>query len=399
MSVIDDTTAAGLDGIDPLRVVDPHVYLNEAVFLAEQEHIFARTWTFVCHESELAQSGSFVTADVAESPILVARNQAGELRAFHNACRHRGAQITTDEAGVCRQFRCSYHWWVYDLDGTLVGVPGAEAYDYDNSGFDKERLGLVPVRVDASHGLVFVCLDPDVPPLSDFLGTSEDVLRRVLGGGEYEVIKHVKYPLHANWKLFPENSRDGYHVPFVHPFFRQASPPRHYSLLSNGHAVQYLGVDQGDMPDDLFNRLRAHTLPGLEPNEGLALQIWPHLLVFVRNNFVLIESVHPVSAGETAMESRVLGVAGDDPEVTEERLFAWETWANSQNRNEDVPIIEQQQRGLRSRGLPLVLINRGSDNPEGVRGDDNRLRHFWAKWREEVGTDLNSLEPSFRPAL
>lgn len=399
MTVTDSPTTAGAAGIDPLRTVDPRVYLDGAVFAAEQERIFARTWTFVCHTSELAEPGSFVTADVADSPILVARNQAGELRAFYNACRHRGAQITTDEAGQCRQFRCPYHWWVYDLDGALVGLPGAEAYDYENSGFDKDRLGLVPVRVDESYGLVFVCLASTAEPLSDFLGTSVDVLRHILGEGDYEVIKHVKYPLHANWKLFPENSRDGYHVPFVHPFFRQASPPRNYSLLSNGHAVQYLGVDQGDMPDDLFARLQAHTLPGLEPNEGLALQIWPHLLVFVRNNFVLLESVHPVSAGETAMESRVVGVVGDPSEVTEERLFAWETWANSQNRNEDVPIIEQQQRGLRSRGLPLVLINRGSDNPEGVRGDDNRLRHFWAKWRAELGTDVNSLDASFRPAL
>ncbi len=393
-----DRTSSTAPSIDPLRVVDRMVYSEPAVYEAEQELIFAKTWIFACHRSEISDVGSFFTLDVAGSPIVVVHGQDGEIRAFYNTCRHRGAMVVDEEHGQCRQFRCPYHWWVYDLDGALIGVPAQEAYDYDNSGFDKAQLGLVPVRVEQSHGFVFVCLEEDEPSLSVFLGDAANVLS-LFGDAEYEVIKQTRYPMRANWKLYPENSRDGYHVPFVHGLFRTASPPRPYALLDNGHAVQYLAIEQGNFDDAIWTKLRANTLPGLAEGEGFVLLIWPHLLVLVRNNFVMVESVHPISSTETAMQGRVLGLKGDSAEIRDERIFAWETWADTPNIAEDIPVIERQQNGLRSRGVPLILINRGSDNPEGMRGDDNRVRQFWAAWRNRLGTQLNSLSHDFDPTL
>lgn len=385
--------------LDPLRAVDRSVYSDPAVFEAEREKIFAKVWQFACHTSELPTAGSFLTLDLAGASVIVARGADGDVRAFYNTCRHRGAQVVTDETGQCRQFRCPYHAWVYDLDGALVGVPGQEAYDYERSGFDKALLGLVPVRCEQAYGFIFVCADNAAPGLDDYLGNAADVLRRFFGEGELEVIHQTRYPMHANWKLYPENSRDGYHVPFLHTLFRKGSPPKHYSLLDNGHAIQYLGVDQGDMSDEEFHKISAHTLPGLQKNEGFAMQIWPHLLVLARNNFVMVESVHPLSATETSMQGRVLGVQGDPPEVRELRMAAWDEWANVPNLTEDIPVIESQQVGMRCAAVPFVLINRGGDNVEGVRGDDNRVRQFWGEWRSRLGTRLNSMSSDFNPEL
>lgn len=398
MTILDEQRSA-TDFPDPLRAVDPRAYTDDALFERERDRIFRRVWQFACHESELPEAGSFFTTEVAGAPIIVNRDAAGAVRAHYNVCRHRGAEVVGEESGSCRQFRCPYHAWVYDLDGSLVGVPGTEAYDYPTSGFSKERFGLVPVRCESAHGLVFVCLDPAAPALSSFLGNAMPVLERFFGTGELEVIHQTRYPMHANWKLYPENSRDGYHVPFLHKLFRSGSPPRQYALLDNGHTIQYLGVDQGDMSDEEYEAFARDLLPGLHRNEGFAMQIWPHLLILARNNFMMIESVHPVAAGETAMQGRVLGVRGDASDVRDLRMASWSKWADIPNRGEDLPVIESQQRALRSGAVPFILLNRGADNVEGVRGDDNRVRQFWQVWRDRLDLPLNSPSGDFRPTL
>ncbi len=380
------------NGIDPLRVVDTRTYTDPAVFEAEQEHIFAREWIFACHESEIRNPGDYVTLTVAGSPIFVTRDDSAIVRAFYNTCRHRGAQVLADECGHAREFRCPYHAWVYAPNGELLSVPGEDAYAYEGSGFSKDRFGLVPVRADSIHGLVFVCLDRDAPTLAEFLGNAVEVLARPLATARLEVMHRGSYPLRANWKCYAENARDGYHVPFVHPDLRQLSrTPLGYSLLDNGHAVQHIATEPGNLPPEEFARLLRNTLPGASPGEGYVVQIYPHLLIVFRNSMIGIESVYPLDATQTRMESRALGLVGDDDEVRADRLATWERWVNRANRDEDVPILERQQRGLRSRGVPFILMNRGSANPEGVRGDDNRLRHFWARWRAQLGTTCNSL--------
>lgn len=384
--------------LDAFRVTDTRVYTDPEVFELEQQHLFTENnWIFACHESEVRDPGAFVTLEVAGNEVLLVRGQDGHLRGFYNVCRHRGALLVAEEKGETQQFRCPYHWWAYSLEGELTNVPAADAYDYEGAGFDKSCFGLVPVRADLVHGLVFVCLDPQAPSLLEFLGKAADVVGDVLGHAEYEVFHETRYWIDANWKTFPENSRDGYHAVFLHPFFRKTSTPREYELLENGHAVQYLGTARGDMDPALFEKLSAHTLPGCEKNDGYALVIFPHLLVFFRNNFVWVESVHPSSPTLTKMHGRVLAPVGDPPPVRERRLFSWDRWANKQNLYEDVPMLEQQQRGLGAKGVPFLLMNRGSDSATGVRGDDNRLRQFWEVWRRQLGLKRNSLDDDFSP--
>jgi len=306
--------------------------------------------------------------------------------------------LVAEPCGHARQFRCPYHWWVYASNGDLIGVPGEDAYDYDGSGFSKEDLGLVAVRAESAHGLVFVCLDPGSPPLSAFLGNAADVVAVPFATADLEVIHKTSYCLHANWKCYAENARDGYHVPFVHPDLRQLSrTPLGYSLLDNAHAVQRIATEPGNLDPEEFARLERNTLPGASPGEGYVVQIYPHLLIAFRNSMVGIESVHPLSPTKTRMESRVLGLVGDDEATSADRLATWEQWINRPNRTEDVPVIEQQQRGLHSRGVRYILVNRGSDNPEGIRGDDNRIRHFWARWRAQLGTSSNSFDTASDP--
>jgi methanesulfonate monooxygenase large subunit len=375
---------------DKTHYVDNRLYTDARTFDLERECIFERVWTFCCHESEVALPGQYLTRDVAGSPVVVVRNADRELRAFYNTCRHRGAMVADQPCGRAATLRCRYHWWTYSLDGALLSVPGPEAYE--PSAWRKEDYGLVPVRVDSVYGLVFVCLDSGAPSLAEYLGPDVlAVLGKALGGGEMEVFHQRVLPVKANWKVWAENARDGYHVPFVHPFFLKASPPQEYQLLPNGHAVQYLGMKLDELEPDYAAKLLACPLPGVTPGEGFILMIFPDTGITLRSNMVSIESQVPVAVEESVLESRVLGLRGDDDATRALRRLSWEAWINGPLSTEDHSIFELQQRGLHGKGVRHSFIGRGADATTGRRGDDNRLRQFWAAWREYMGVERNAL--------
>jgi phenylpropionate dioxygenase-like ring-hydroxylating dioxygenase large terminal subunit len=376
-------------GLDPLRTVHNSVYTPRALDL-EQEHLFRRLWVFVCHESELPSAGHYLTVELAGDPIVVARDVSGELVAHHNVCRHRGCLVVGEAAGVTGRFQCPYHHWTYALDGSLVSVPGESAYE--GSGFQRASFGLAPVRLAVAHGLVFVCLDPAAPPLAAYLGPDVmAVLERPLGRAQYEKFHHESRVLKANWKMFAENARDGYHVPFVHAsFLGRGSPPQPYRLLANGHALQEIAWAREAVDEATWARTAQHPLPGFEPGEGWLLNIFPDLTITARSNLWEVFSQVPLSHDETRFDVRVFGLAGDSPEQRAVRQLSFEVWLASQ-QPEDRDIMERQQMGLRSRSVRTSIIARGADATSGMRGDDNRLRQFWQTWRAHLGVSENAV--------
>lgn len=384
--------------IDPLRTVDNALYTSAAAFDREEDRILARCWSFVCHRSEVALPGQFLTTTIAGSPVIVTRDEAGALRAFHNTCRHRGSAIVTEDSGQCRQFRCPYHWWTYALSGALVSVPHDEGvYEYEGSGFSRERLGLRPVRVEEVTGLVFVCLDDATPPLREYLGSIVELLRVPFGSVPLEIMALDTCELKANWKNYAENARDGYHVPFVHPLLRKGSPPQAAELLENGHAVQWLARG-GSVDPSALEILLKSPLPGTEESRGYVLNIYPNLLItYMGRSVVTIHSMIPENECHTRLHTRALGLAGEPVEARENRRRAYDLWITQVDRGEDAPILENQQRGFgrRARGVSMSLINRGGDDAAALRGNDNRLRHFWKSWRRDMGVPYNSLDPAW----
>lgn len=374
------------------RIVDNQTYWDPRVHDAEMERIFSKAWRFVAHESELGQIGDYITSEIAGSPILIVRDRSGNLRAFFNTCRHRASLVVVDERGHCSSFRCPYHFWVYSLEGELIGIPEETAYE--GTGFRKEEFPLVQIRCESELGLVFVTLDQDAMPLRDWLGPGViDVLRKPLANGAFEVFNHKKLPTRSNWKVWAENSRDGYHVPFVHPFFRKASPPGEYTLLDNGHAVQRLGMDPKGIEPDVWEKIKQHPLPGVDVGEGYIVTLFPDLGITLRSNVVSIDSQEIHGPESVTLHGRQLGLVGDDAEMRDCRKLSWLTWFNNPVELEDHPIFEGQQVGVRSRGVRYSVIARGESKKVGLRGDDNRLRHFWVQWRKMMGVEANSLDP------
>lgn len=387
---------SALAKIEADRIVDNRTYVDPRVYEMEIERIFDRCWLFVAHESELPEAGDYVTARVADTPVLISRDRDGTVHAFHNVCRHRGAQVVNDPQGHCSTFRCPYHFWTYALDGGLVGIPGEEAYD--GTGFEKERFPLLPVSCQTVLGLVFVHLGPDPMPLEEWLGPEIiGWLSKPLGGGGLEVFAKSSEPLELNWKVFAENARDGYHVPFVHPFFRKASPPGRYHLYRNSHAVQELGMDFERVEPELAEQLQQVPLPSVEVGEGFVMNIFPDLAVTLRSNVVSIDYQHVLGPTKVVAENRTLGLATDDEETKRLRRLSQEAWFRNPVELEDRPVFRAQQAGVSNRFVSHSVIARGQKAMEGTRGDDNRLRHFWVTWRELMGMEANSIQAPLAP--
>jgi nitrite reductase/ring-hydroxylating ferredoxin subunit len=121
-------------------------YTDPAFYQLEKERVFARTWLFVGHESEWAESGAYRQMPRSGAPIVVVRGEDDALRAFYNSCRHRGAPVTRDDCGTARRLTCQYHSWSYGLDGGLRAVPDSRSF----AQLDKDALAAPPPRPTAS---------------------------------------------------------------------------------------------------------------------------------------------------------------------------------------------------------------------------------------------------------
>lgn len=180
----------------------------------ERQAIFAREWIWLGREDQLRQPGDYVAIEYAGWRLFAIRDRSGELRAFHNVCRHRGAPILQDGAGRCDILRCVYHGWTYDTAGRLRATP----HFGEAAGFDRDDYGLLPIRVATWRGFVFVNLDAAAPPLEQGLG---DLVTETASYPleDYKYVAEETFEMACNWKVYTDNFVEGYHVPGIHPAF------------------------------------------------------------------------------------------------------------------------------------------------------------------------------------
>jgi len=208
--------------LDRASTLPGPLFSDPAVFEEEMRRLFRTSWQCIGREDEVAAPGSFRTVEVAGSGVLVLRNSRGELKAYHNVCRHRGTRLVEESEGRgLKKLLCPYHAWTYDLDGRLLGAPHMqEAQEFDRSDF-----GLHPVALSTWRGFVFENLSPRPEPLEKTLGGLVERcahyplenLRRT---------HRVVYDIAANWKLIVQNANECYHCPGVHPQLVKITPYR-----------------------------------------------------------------------------------------------------------------------------------------------------------------------------
>ena len=190
-------------------------FRDPAHYQRELDRLWYDRWIAVAREEEIPGPGDYHVAEIGTQSIFVVRGEDGALRAFHNACRHRGSILCTAPQGsfARRRIVCPYHAWTYDLDGRLIATPRR----MPTPDFDPRKFPLYAVAVRTWGGFVFVHLaGRKAPPLSQTLGALPGRFERY-GFASLRIGKRIVADVHANWKFLCENFSECFHCPPVHP--------------------------------------------------------------------------------------------------------------------------------------------------------------------------------------
>jgi phenylpropionate dioxygenase-like ring-hydroxylating dioxygenase large terminal subunit len=199
------------DGELPLEI-----YNNEELYELELERVFARSWVFVGHESEIPDPGDYWLRYIGEDPFILVRDESGTIRLLFDSCRHRGTKLCRTEKGNTSHFRCPYHGWTYKNTGELVGVSQQSKVFKD---IDKSEYSLHEApNVETYGGFIFASLNENAPPLEEYFDDAKWYLDPHFKITEWEVVGEPhRWQVNIDWKTVTENTTtDNYHVPIGH---------------------------------------------------------------------------------------------------------------------------------------------------------------------------------------
>ncbi len=203
-------------------------YSRPDVFDADVLSVFNARGLCAGHLSSIPGIGDWFLFEIASESIIVVRDGDAAIRGFLNVCRHRGSLICTKSSGSSMRFVCPYHAWTYDLDGSLVGTPGA----CDDSPPQTTSLREVSTRV--AGGLVFVCIS-ERPPEFERAAVTIQAALEPHGWGDARIAHREAFQIDANWKLAVENYQECYHCDAVHSLF----PRSHATALPDDQAGEW----------------------------------------------------------------------------------------------------------------------------------------------------------------
>jgi phenylpropionate dioxygenase-like ring-hydroxylating dioxygenase large terminal subunit len=302
-------------------------YHSPAVFALEREHIFLTHWQIAGHVSDIPNPGDWLAFDLLGERAVIMRGHDGQVRAFMNLCRHRGARVVDGTQGHCKgAIVCPFHGWVYNLDGTLRGAARPETF----GGLDRADFGLKPLECQTFHGFLFLRFAPGPQPdvalwLAPFAADFAAYRAADLAPAR-SLMPSADLPV--NWKSVRDVDNEGYHVAMAHPALQDLYG-RSYRDLSLPHGLSHSIGEFGDAPGrrwsvkrylslaptraDLPGHLRrAWTYYGLFPNTVLAFT--PEAVQFYQDI--------PLSPGKTRLTGRAYRWPGEDRQQAVARYLA-----------------------------------------------------------------------------
>lgn len=330
--------------------VEASNYLDAAVFERERASIFTKLPIPVALSIELPAGGSYRAVTLAGVSVLLTRTRSGEVKAFLNACSHRGTRLLAgDEGGCGLKLTCPYHAWTYNLEGALIGVPRAELF----VNFDKTQHGLKALPCREAGGLVWVSLDPDAD-LSDagigaeFIGDLD-----AIGFCGMRVFRTQEFDLKANWKLVTDAFLEGYHVTRLHSktlarFFVDA--PQKIQRVGR-HLRQTSGSRKGFNANDV-----SPVWPELRKAVVYAYIGFPNAVIVTSPTYVSVVLQTPVSHERTHVRYAMLveqGGEGGEIDQLHERSYKLMAEAFG---NEDFRAAELSQEGLQTGALQRLTL-------------------------------------------
>lgn len=233
-----NTMKATVEEADYQRLFPAERYISKEWLEHEYQQLWARVWQWACREEEIPNPGDFYEYRIGDQSVLIVRDSAGGIRAFHNSCMHRGTRLAEGGtpfggAGSFRtktpfggkgsmqnnkhQFKgriqCVFHGWAWDLNGEIAHMPGAKGFAPPC--IEREEVALRKVKVDTWEGFIFINLDPNAGPLHEYLDPVPQRLAK-FEIGKMRILRHCTTVLPCNWKYGVDQFQEGYHVWATH---------------------------------------------------------------------------------------------------------------------------------------------------------------------------------------
>ncbi len=388
---------------DLVRATEVHrdLFIDEEVFQLEMEHLFANTWVYVGHASQVPNPGDFYTTTVGDQPVVMIRQADGEVKVLHNRCPHKGVMVVHGANGNAGRFlRCPYHAWNFKLDGSLLALPLKRGYEPEQFARDEASKGMAPVEnVKNYRDFIFCRLNPQGISFEDFFGESLTTLDNMVDRspeGKLEVAGGVlRYMHRCNWKMLVDNQSDTCHPMIAHEssagtavkVWEEAPPgtPKPMAVeqfapfISSYEFFENMGIrvwENGHGHTGVSDSIHAaySDVPGYWDQmvqaygEERAKQIlgdvrhnttyFPHIMV--KGPIQTLRVFKPLAANKTLVESWTFRLVGA-PDKLFERTLMYNRLINAPTSvvgHDDCEMYERAQEGLHSRGREWVNVGR-----------------------------------------
>jgi phenylpropionate dioxygenase-like ring-hydroxylating dioxygenase large terminal subunit len=370
------------------------IYTSPEIFEEEMEKIFYRDWIYIGHSSEVPEPGDYVTRFIGRQPVIMTRDEDGQVNLLMNRCRHRGNTVCQYERGNSMFLRCSFHGWTYNIKGQNVGVTYATGYD---PSFLEQDLNLAKVpRMAVYRGFVYGSMSPTGITLAEHLNPR---VMRIIDSvcdasplGEIEVKAGVhKTFFKGNWKFV---GMDAYHFDFVH---RSVTEVRQLRARRGGETGVNRSLGSTDR-DENASRTIGYTrdfgdghvaLGGANRAEPFFDEPWwheyvdsmekaygkerahdiianssdPHVHIFPNSQilFQQVRYIHPVAADQTVIYNYVITLKGVPDEINTMRIRQHESFYGPAGPGspDDSEVYERNQIGLQAQVNPWIFVGRG----------------------------------------
>ena len=379
------------------------VYTDQAIYEAEQHRIFqGPTWNLLCVEAEIPNPGDYRTSYVGNAPVIVTRDETGQINALLNRCAHKGSLVCYKPHGNVRERTCVDHNWVYDLRGMLTGVAfqrGVGGKGGLTEDFDPTQHGLRRLRVETYRGIVFGTFSETTPPFVDYIGgelvaSIDRVMIKPL-----KVLGYHSQILPNNWKLYSENTKDSYHASLLHVFhntFGIVRPGMGGGIKLSPDGWHHLSwTERVAVTDQATSREKVRSLKDQHKLElgdlvtNSIQSVFPGTVIQQIQNCLAVRQLVPRGVDKSELFWTILGFEDDDAEMLEHRLKTNNLVGPAGFISmEDGCVGGWVQHAAEADGAAQTVMPMGGrtiEPSQGSRVTESAVRGFWKAWRETMG--------------
>ena len=348
-------------------------YHSDALLELEKEHVFRNHWQIAGHVSDVQEAGDYLTMDVVGERALIVRGKDGEVRAFHNICRHRGSRVVADNQGNCKNaLVCPFHGWVYNLDGTLRGAARPRSFP----DLDKTEFGLVPLEVEVWNGLIFIRFRKGTQPsVAELMAPVAEELAHYKFAEMVPSYGIWSQTTPVNWKSVRDVDNEGYHVAMAHPALQDLYGSTYFDepfvngvsrsfATYNPHAGRRWSVRN-------YVKLapEATHLPEHLRKAWIYYGMFPNMVISVMPESVQFYQEFPLSTGKTLLRGAIYKHREETREQAAARYLSFRI--DRETMSEDVQLSVWSNESMLSQAFEGFYL---SDLEYGVRTHHDHLR-------------------------